>query len=67
MHKSARSSITSLTTAVSERRQAPRTPESVQMSAASAASRAGGWDETVSSIIERSQHGIMAPDQTRAR
>jgi hypothetical protein len=67
MHKSARSSITSLTTAVSERRQAPHTPESVQTSAATAASRAGGWDETVSSIIERSQHGIMAPDQTRAR
>lgn len=64
MHKSAHSFITSLTTDVSERRQAPRTPDSVQTSAANAA---GGWDETVSSVIERSQHGIMAPDQTRAR
>lgn len=49
MHNSAQSSITSSTAAVSERRQAPRTPERVHLIAGGTP---GGWDETVSSTID---------------
>jgi hypothetical protein len=49
MHNSAQSSITSSTAAVSERRQAPRTPERVHLIARGTP---GGWDETVSSTID---------------